>query len=38
LIGLTPCGEATIAVLNINDPRRIELRELLFAAGLFPPA
>jgi hypothetical protein len=37
LRGLTPCGRATIAVLNINAPWRIELRELLAAAGRFPP-
>jgi hypothetical protein len=37
LTGLTPCGRATIDVLNINAPHRIELRELLILAGLFPP-
>jgi hypothetical protein len=37
LVGLTPCGRATIAVLNINVPHRIDLRELLLEAGLFPP-
>ena len=37
LVGLTPCGRATIAVLNINDPERIALRESLVSAGLFPP-
>jgi hypothetical protein len=36
LVGLTPCGRATIAVLNINAPHRIELRELLISAGVFP--
>ncbi len=29
LVGLTPCGRATIAVLNINAAHRIELRQLL---------
>jgi hypothetical protein len=38
LIGLSPCGRATIAVLNINTRHRIDLRELLMEAGLFPPA
>lgn len=37
LIGLTACGRATIDVLNINEPERIDLRELLVIAGLFPP-
>ena len=30
-----PC--ATIDVLNINAPYRIDLRELLIIAGRFPP-
>jgi HNH endonuclease len=37
LVGVTACGRATISVLNINDPERIDLRELLVSAGLFPP-
>jgi hypothetical protein len=37
LLGLTPCGRATIAVLNINTSHRVELRELLIEAGRFPP-
>ncbi len=37
LVGLTPCGRATIAVLNINARHRIDLRSLLIQAGLFPP-
>jgi hypothetical protein len=37
LVGLTPCGRATIAVLNINAAHRIDLREFLIEAGLFPP-
>jgi hypothetical protein len=37
LIGLTPCGRATISVLNINIPHRIDLRALLIGADLFPP-
>ena len=37
LVGLTPCGRATIAVLNINAPLRIDIRNLLIEAGLFPP-
>jgi hypothetical protein len=38
LVGLTPCGRATIAVLNINTTHRINLRELLAEAGRFPPS
>jgi hypothetical protein len=34
---LTACGRATIDVLNINAPYRIDLRELLIIAGRFPP-
>ncbi len=37
LTGLTACGRATISVLNMNAPHRIELRELLIEARLFPP-
>src|SRR5439155_7699089 len=36
LFGLTACGRATIAVLNINRPHRIDLRELLIVTGRFP--
>jgi hypothetical protein len=27
----------TVAVLNINDPFRVELREELIEEGIFPP-
>jgi hypothetical protein len=37
LLGKTPAGRATIAVLNINAPHRIELREMLIAGEVFPP-
>jgi hypothetical protein len=37
LVGRTACGRPTIDVLNINEPDRIDLRELLVIAGLFPP-
>jgi HNH endonuclease len=36
LVGITPCGRATISVLNMNAAHRIELRELLIEAGRFP--
>jgi hypothetical protein len=38
LIGRTPVGRVTVAVLNINHPFRVGLREGLIAEGLFPPA
>lgn len=38
LCGSTPIGRATIAVLRINLPERIEHRRLLIAASLFPPS
>jgi len=37
LVGLTACGRATIDVLNINGSERIDLRDLLILAGVFPP-
>jgi len=37
LVGCTPNGRATVAVLNINDAEAIATREALIAAGLFPP-
>jgi hypothetical protein len=37
LVGRTVIGRVTIALLNINDPLRIELREGLIGEGLFPP-
>jgi hypothetical protein len=37
LIGRTPVGRVTIALLRINDPFRVELREGLIAEGMFPP-
>ena len=37
LVGQTPTGRATVDVLNINAPQRIDLRELLILGGVFPP-
>ena len=37
LIGRTSIGRVTVAVLNINDPLRVALRQRLIMAGLFPP-
>ena len=31
-------GAYSVAVLNINDPFRVELREALIEEGVFPPA
>jgi hypothetical protein len=36
LRGRTPIGRVTIAVLQINDPFRVELREGLIEEGVFP--
>lgn len=38
LIGRTPVGRVTVAVLNINEPFRVELREGLIEEGVFPPS
>jgi len=38
LVGRTPIGRVTVAVLRINDPFGIELRAGLIAEGVFPPA
>jgi hypothetical protein len=37
LVGKTATGRTTIAVLAINHPQRILLRETLIAEGVFPP-
>jgi hypothetical protein len=37
LAGRTPIGRATVAVLAMNLPHRVILREALIAAGRFPP-
>ena len=37
LVGRTAIGLATIAVLAINDPLRVDQRHVLIDAGLFPP-
>jgi hypothetical protein len=37
LVGLTPCGRATIAVFNINAAHRVAIRAMLIQAGIFPP-
>lgn len=37
LAGLTPCGRATISVLDLNGESRVELRAALIAIGGFPP-
>jgi len=37
LIGRTPIGRVTIAVLNMNEPFRVEFRQRLIEEGFFPP-
>lgn len=36
LAGLTPVGRTTIAVLRINDPLRVQHRQLLIELGVYP--
>ncbi len=38
LIGRTPVGRVTIAVLRVNDPFRVELRKTLIEEGVVPTA
>src|SRR5206468_5074716 len=37
LLGRTAIGRVTIAVLNFNDPLRLERRQYLLEENLFPP-
>jgi hypothetical protein len=37
LAGKTKCGRATVQVLNVNEDDRVKLRDILVAAGEFPP-
>jgi HNH endonuclease len=37
LVGRTAIGRVTVALLQINDSFRVELREMLIAEGVFPP-
>lgn len=37
LVGQTPIGNATVAVLNVNRPDSVAVRESLIAEGVFPP-
>ena len=36
IIGLTPCGSATVRLLKLNLPVRIEVREALISRGRCP--
>ena len=38
LVGRTPIGRATVAVLAMNLPHRLVQRAALIAEGVFPPA
>jgi hypothetical protein len=38
LVGQTAIGRATIALLEINLPQRVALRQALMDEGVFPPA
>jgi hypothetical protein len=37
ILGRTQTGRATVAVLELNLPVRVELRQVLINAGRFPP-
>lgn len=37
MVGRTPVGQATIVVLDLNHPRRIQIRKAEQLFGLFPP-
>jgi hypothetical protein len=37
LVGRTPIGRVTVALLHVNDDYRVELRESLIEEGVFPP-
>ena len=37
IIGLTPCGRATVEVLHLNDVRLIQARRIWMLVGLHPP-
>jgi HNH endonuclease len=37
LVGRTPLGRTTVAVLNINEPEAVATRAALIEAGRFPP-
>jgi hypothetical protein len=37
IVGITPRGRATVALLHLNQPRRIRVRIAEEAFGLFPP-
>lgn len=37
LIGLTPCGRATIVALNLNNPDIVAARQLWVSVGWHPP-
>jgi 5-methylcytosine-specific restriction endonuclease McrA len=38
IAGLTPTGRATVAALHLNRPGLVNLRHILHAFGLHPPA
>ena len=37
IVGLTPIGRATVAALQLNDERRMRIRQAEQMFGLFPP-
>ena len=37
IIGLTPMGRATVSLLRLNLPTRVDIRRLLIEKGRYPP-
>ncbi|WP_202803614.1 hypothetical protein [Spirulina subsalsa] len=37
IIGLTPCGRATVLALNLNNPIAVTVRKQWVSAGWHPP-
>jgi hypothetical protein len=38
IVGLTPCGRATVVALAVNDSILVQIRQRLFKRGEYPPA
>jgi len=38
IVGITPTGRATVNALQMNRPGVVNMRQVLFASGLHPPA
>lgn len=36
IIGITPTGRATVFLLKLNEPKRLQIRQILIAQRLYP--